>query len=188
MEVGQEAPLYGFNNDPVKVVETIELSVTFGTAPQQVQVNVKFFVVQVDSAYNVILGRTTLATFHAVTSIPHFKIKFPTSNRVGEVKGDLDIARRCYCNTLISSGVGVSKQRQTLKIEVEPFIEGATEPLAHPTKVIEDVELVPGNSAKTVKIKRGWRNPFERVWWTFFGCTQIFLLRYLVICRASMSQ
>lgn len=40
MEVGQEAPLYGFNNDLVNVVRTIELPVTFGTTPQQVQVNV----------------------------------------------------------------------------------------------------------------------------------------------------
>lgn len=45
IEVGQEAPLYGFSNDPVNVVGIIELSVTFGTAPQLVQVNVKFFVV-----------------------------------------------------------------------------------------------------------------------------------------------
>lgn len=37
MEVGQEAPLYGFNNDLVNVVGIIELSVTFGTAPQQVR-------------------------------------------------------------------------------------------------------------------------------------------------------
>lgn len=51
MEVGQEGPLYGFSNDHVHVVGTIELPVTFGTAPQQVQVDVKFFVVQADSAY-----------------------------------------------------------------------------------------------------------------------------------------
>lgn len=56
MEVEQEAPLYGFSNDPVNVVGTIELPVTFGIAPQQVQINIRFFMVQVDSPYNAILG------------------------------------------------------------------------------------------------------------------------------------
>lgn len=32
MEVGQEAPLYGFSNNPAHVAGTIELPVTFGTA------------------------------------------------------------------------------------------------------------------------------------------------------------
>lgn len=65
---------------------TIKLSVTFDIAPQQVQVNINLFVVHVDSAYNVILGRTTLAVFQAITYIPHFKIKVPKQNGVGEVK------------------------------------------------------------------------------------------------------
>lgn len=36
IEVGQESPLYGFNNDPVPMVRMIELPVTFGMVPQQV--------------------------------------------------------------------------------------------------------------------------------------------------------
>lgn len=87
----------------------MELPVVFGTTPYQVEVMVKFFVVKVDSAYNGILGRPTLASLQAITSIPHFKLKFLTPNGVGEVKGDLDIAKRCYRNTLVSSAVGVSK-------------------------------------------------------------------------------
>lgn len=33
IEVGQESPLYEFSNDPVNVMSTIELFVTFGMAP-----------------------------------------------------------------------------------------------------------------------------------------------------------
>lgn len=33
MEVGQKAPLYGFSHDPVNVVGTIEMLITFGTTP-----------------------------------------------------------------------------------------------------------------------------------------------------------
>lgn len=68
---------------------------------------------------------------------------------------NLDIARRCYRNTLISLGVGVSKQKQTMVIEMESFMEGATEPLVLPAEETEDVELIPGNSKKTVKIGSG---------------------------------
>lgn len=96
-----------------------------------------------------------------VTFIPHFKIKFPTPNWVDEVKGDLNIAQRCYRNTLISSGVGLSKQRQTMAIEVEPFKEGSTEPLDLPAEETEDMELILGNSEKIVKIGSGLEEPFR---------------------------
>lgn len=43
MEIGHEALLYGFKNDLVNVVGTIDLPVTFGTTPQQVQVDINFF-------------------------------------------------------------------------------------------------------------------------------------------------
>ncbi|KAL0361192.1 UNVERIFIED_CONTAM: hypothetical protein Sradi_3803700 [Sesamum radiatum] len=49
----------------------------------------KFLVVDVPSAYNVILGRPTLNTFQAVISTYHMKIKFPTPGGIGEVQGDL---------------------------------------------------------------------------------------------------
>lgn len=34
LEVGQESPLYGFSNDQVHVLGTIEFLVVFGTAPR----------------------------------------------------------------------------------------------------------------------------------------------------------
>lgn len=85
MEIAQEPPLYGFSNEPVKVAGTIKLPVVFGTAPQRIEIMCRFFMVHVDSSYNAILGRPTLTTLQAVTSIPHFKIKFPMPNRVSEV-------------------------------------------------------------------------------------------------------
>lgn len=97
-----------------------------------------------------------------MTSIPHFKLKFPTANEVGEVKGDLDIAQRCSRNSLISSGVGINKQRQTMAIKVESFTEGSTEPHALPAKKItEDIELIPGNNEKMIKIRSGLQDPFR---------------------------
>lgn len=77
------------------------------------------------------------------------------------MKGDLDIARRCYQHALTSSGVGVSKQRQTMKSEVEPCTKGVTEPLALPTKETGDMELIPGNPKKIVKIGSGLGEPLR---------------------------
>lgn len=94
------------------------------------------------------MGQTTLVALNAVTFIPHFKIKFPTPHVVKEVKGDLNIARKYYWHTLTSSIVGVSKQKQTIVIEIEPFTDGATKLLAMSVEEVEDVELIPGNMEK----------------------------------------
>lgn len=49
--------------------------------------------VRVESLYNAILGRPVLTAFQAVASIPHLKLKFPTENGVGEMRGDEKTAR-----------------------------------------------------------------------------------------------
>ncbi|KAL0428164.1 UNVERIFIED_CONTAM: hypothetical protein Slati_2991200 [Sesamum latifolium] len=49
----------------------------------------KFLVVDVPSAYNVILGRPTLNTFQAVISTYHMKIKFPTPGGIEKYKATL---------------------------------------------------------------------------------------------------
>ncbi|KAK9111689.1 hypothetical protein Scep_019208 [Stephania cephalantha] len=56
--------------------------------------------VNVPSAYNVILGRTGLNTFKGVPLTYHVKLKFPTPNGIPEVRGDQKMARNCYFMTL----------------------------------------------------------------------------------------
>jgi len=48
---------------------------------------VKFLLIDQPSAYNAILGRTALNNLKAITSTSHLKMKFPTLQGVGEVKG-----------------------------------------------------------------------------------------------------
>ena len=55
-----------------------------------------FLVVDCPSSYNVIIGRPTLNRWKAATSTYCLKVKFPTDNRVGEVRGDQILARECY--------------------------------------------------------------------------------------------
>lgn len=78
---------------------------------------------------------------------------------------------------MISSGVGVSRQKQTIAIKIEPFIEGATEPLALPAKETKDVELISRNLEKLVKIGSGLQEPLRtsliellRVYADIFAC------------------
>ncbi|KAL0416411.1 UNVERIFIED_CONTAM: hypothetical protein Slati_3473000 [Sesamum latifolium] len=80
--------LYGFAGEVVHPRGLISLPLMLGAGPAQRTCVLKFLVVDVPSAYNVILGRPTLNMFQAVISMYHIKIKFPTPGGVGEVKGD----------------------------------------------------------------------------------------------------
>ncbi|KAL0405275.1 UNVERIFIED_CONTAM: hypothetical protein Slati_3841400 [Sesamum latifolium] len=75
--------LYGFAGEVVHPRGLISLPLTLGTGPTQKTCVLKFLVVDVPSAYNVILGRPTLNMFQAVISMYHMKIKFPYSRRSG---------------------------------------------------------------------------------------------------------
>ncbi|KAL0319723.1 UNVERIFIED_CONTAM: hypothetical protein Sradi_5233800 [Sesamum radiatum] len=70
--------LYGFAGEVVHPRGMISLPLTLGTGVARRTCMLKFLVVDVPSAYNVILGRPTLNAFQAVISTYHIKIKFPT--------------------------------------------------------------------------------------------------------------
>ena len=58
--------------------------------------DIDFLVVDCPSSYNVIIGQPTLNKFKASNSTYYLKMKFPTENGVGEVRGDQVLARECY--------------------------------------------------------------------------------------------
>ena len=66
------------------------------------------------------------------------KVKFPTENSVGEVRGDQVLARECY------QAVLVAKENHTwmIKEKEEDKVEA-----------LEEVELVEGKTTKTTRIK-----------------------------------
>ncbi|KAL0449449.1 UNVERIFIED_CONTAM: hypothetical protein Slati_1501300 [Sesamum latifolium] len=73
--------LYGFAGEVVRPQGMVLLPLTMGRGTTRKTCLLKFLVVDVPSAYNVILGRPTLNTFQAVVSTYHMKIKFPTPKR-----------------------------------------------------------------------------------------------------------
>ncbi|KAL0458687.1 UNVERIFIED_CONTAM: hypothetical protein Slati_0495900 [Sesamum latifolium] len=118
----------------------------------------KFLVVDVPSAYNVILGRPTLTAFQAVISIYHMKIKFPTPGGVGEVQGDHLQSRKCYVEADHKGqkrNLDEDHQRvPSSKKGKETVTEGAPEEMETPTKVqhaeeLLNIEVIPGSPDKT---------------------------------------
>ena len=96
-----------------------------------------FLVVNCPSSYNVIIGRPTLNRWKATTSTYCLKVKFPTENEVGEVKGDQVLARECYQANL------VVKENHTRMIEEREEDKVAA---------LEIVELAEGEENKTTRI------------------------------------
>jgi hypothetical protein len=102
MKIDQEmfkpfgSPLVGFVGEKVQPIGLISLLVTVRTTPKQATIMVNFLEVNHPSAYNAIIGYPSLNKLKAATSTYHLKMKFPTKEVVGEVKGDQAVARKCY--------------------------------------------------------------------------------------------
>ncbi|XP_059658516.1 uncharacterized protein LOC132304821 [Cornus florida] len=106
MNIGKEklrptrSPLVGFTGDKFYPLGAVILPITAGTSPKQVMVMVDFLAVDCPSAYNVILGRTTLNSMRAITSTYHLLMRFPTEQGVSKLRGDLTTAKECYVASL----------------------------------------------------------------------------------------
>ena len=81
-------PLYEFKGDHVVPKGTTKLAVTVGEHPQTSIAIADFLVVNCSSAINGIIGRSFLKALKVVTSIYHLTMKFPTIERIGEVRGN----------------------------------------------------------------------------------------------------
>ncbi|XP_050290234.1 uncharacterized protein LOC126728462 [Quercus robur] len=132
-----DSPLVSFSGDRVYPRGIVTLTVTVGTYPLQLTKQVDFLVVDCPSSYNVIIGRPTLNKWKAATSTYCLKVKFPTDDGVGEVKGDQVLARECY------QAVLARKENHTWTIE-EKEEDGV--------ETLEAVELVEGNADRTTRI------------------------------------
>ncbi|RWW04851.1 hypothetical protein GW17_00031905 [Ensete ventricosum] len=80
--------LTGFIDDAITPVGVTTLPVTFGDKPRTKTHMVHFLVVDLPTAYNVIIGRPTLNKLRAIVSTYHHSMKFPTSTSLGEIKSD----------------------------------------------------------------------------------------------------
>ncbi|XP_072076482.1 uncharacterized protein [Arachis hypogaea] len=72
----------------IKPLGFIPLDTTFGKGMKSKTLTIEFIVVDVASAYNTLIGRTTLNWLGAVVSIPHLCMKFPTLEGIATIRGD----------------------------------------------------------------------------------------------------
>ncbi|XP_074377886.1 uncharacterized protein LOC141719406 [Apium graveolens] len=92
----EDAHVYGFTGEAVRVMGSVRLPVTLGEGALSVTQMIDFKVLDQDSAHNVLVGRPWLRAFRVITSIHHLMIKFPTPNGVGSLRGSQYESRDCY--------------------------------------------------------------------------------------------
>ncbi|XP_074332245.1 uncharacterized protein LOC141670127 [Apium graveolens] len=119
----REDPLYGVENNLVPIQGSLYLQVIFGLAPNQVTYVIKFYVINTPSSYNGIIGRLALTRIQAITSISHLKIKFPTSTGIGEVKGDYEVAERCYSQALVNAETQQDNKRKAIVLRKQQSVK-----------------------------------------------------------------
>ena len=85
------SPLMSFDGKLVTPKDMIRLPIQ--TDPEIVEVN--FIVVDTYSPYTAIVGRPWLHTLGVVASSLHQKVKFPSRDRVLEIRGCQPTARQC---------------------------------------------------------------------------------------------
>ena len=132
-----ESPLVSFSGDKVYPKGIVTLTVTAGSYPRHVTNRHNFLVVDLPSSYNMIIGRPTLNRWKAATSTYCLKVKFPTKQGVGKIRGDQVLARECY------QAVLTSKENHMW------VIEDKTQEIV---KKLETIELVEEDSTKTTRI------------------------------------
>ncbi|KAL0386195.1 UNVERIFIED_CONTAM: hypothetical protein Sradi_3013800 [Sesamum radiatum] len=139
----------------------VSLPLTMGTGTTCKTCILKFLVVDVPSAYNVILGRPTLNTFQAVIFTYHIKIKFPTPSGIGEAQGDHLQSRRCYVEAVHrgqkrnsnEAHKGVPPSKKGKEAFAEETSEGAeTLVKVQPAEELLNVEIISGHPDKTTRI------------------------------------
>ncbi|XP_068486893.1 uncharacterized protein [Phaseolus vulgaris] len=80
---------YGFTGDQVEVRGYLELRTTFTDGTTSRTESIRYLVVNVSSAYNILLGRPALNRLRAVASTRHMKMKLPDlSCKVVVIKSD----------------------------------------------------------------------------------------------------
>ena len=126
--------LQGFSGERVLPLGSIQLVLTLGDPPYQATTIVRFHIVDASSAYNVLLGRPSLNAIMAIPSSYHMVIQFPTTKRVGMVRGDQRMARESYSTSM--------KQKTVDSIHVDELdMRDEVNTRPEPSEELEPIQL-----------------------------------------------
>ncbi|KAJ3698911.1 hypothetical protein LUZ61_002616 [Rhynchospora tenuis] len=141
-------PLTGFTGDQLMPMGIIDLPVTFGESPRDVISRVNFVVVNTPSPYNIILGRKALNDIGAIAPTPHLKVKFPTRNGVGTLRGEQQVARVCYQASIPKQVAQIEHAKE----QTEPYDLAEDVLLHNPGGPMEDTVEVDLGDGKITKM------------------------------------
>ncbi|XP_072074189.1 uncharacterized protein [Arachis hypogaea] len=80
--------LFGLEDMLIQPLGYISLYTTFGKGVKSKMLNIDYILVNVNSAYNTLIGWTTLNRLAAVDSTPHLCMKFPIAEGIAIIKWD----------------------------------------------------------------------------------------------------
>ncbi|XP_072056256.1 uncharacterized protein [Arachis hypogaea] len=106
--------LYGLGETPIKPLRFIPLHTTFEKGAKSKTLSIDFIDVDVGSAYNTLIGRTTQNWLGAVVSTPHLCMKFSTPEGIATIRGDQKLARKYYNESMNQRG----KRKEVHTIEL----------------------------------------------------------------------
>jgi len=100
--VQYDEQIIGFAEQRVNTRGYIDLDTKFGEGKRDCRaIKIKYLLVDVETSYNILIGRSSLNKLGAIVSTPHLAMKFPTDNpswgrEVVTLHADQNIARECY--------------------------------------------------------------------------------------------
>ncbi|KAL0420349.1 UNVERIFIED_CONTAM: hypothetical protein Slati_3057800 [Sesamum latifolium] len=152
--------LYEFAGEVVHPRGMISLPLTLGTSPLRKTCLLKFLVIDIPLAYNVILRCPTLNAFRAIISTYHMKIKFPVVGGVGEAQADILQAQKCYVEAIkrgkkriLEEVSGEENSNKRGKDSMPgPELKEEDPVTVQPVEELLTVEFIPGDLNKITKI------------------------------------
>ncbi|XP_064963250.1 uncharacterized protein LOC135611539 [Musa acuminata AAA Group] len=138
--------LTGFTGGSISSLGTTVLPITIGEEPMAKTIMTTFMVVDMPSAYNIILGRPTLNKIKAMVSTYRRTIKFSTLVGIGEARSDPGESRQCYLIAVTLPG----------KLRPTPIPDPREEPVLQvplePLEPLIEVPLKRSRPDRTVKV------------------------------------
>ncbi|WVZ15676.1 hypothetical protein V8G54_013242 [Vigna mungo] len=119
--------ILGFAGERVDTCGYVDLKVSLGVDRGAKEIKVRFLLVDADTSYNVLLGRSCLNAFGAIVSTPHLTLKYPADDgKIWTVNADQKVARECYAAGLKVkpfAGRGPESRSEVALAELDPRVE-----------------------------------------------------------------
>ncbi|RDX64164.1 hypothetical protein CR513_57311, partial [Mucuna pruriens] len=142
--------LYGFASEQVEIKGAVELETTFGEGNHARIIPVLYTIVDIESSYNIIIGRPALNKLGVVVSTYHLCMKYPVGKEIGRMWADHQVARCSYEDSLRIVSQANMSDVNVLDMDLDPRCDDDRErPL--PAEDLKEINIGP-DPTHTMKI------------------------------------